>query len=85
MKYIPYHLKAFFLHLNICESSHFCQAQSKLQLSWTELIIFFYFPGVGGSVGGCLGVRVVRWVGEIKNKANLSPAELELGLSLAKV
>ena len=29
---------------------------------------FFYFPG---------------WVGEIKNKANLSPAELELGLSLA--
>ena len=34
-----------------------------------------YFPG-GGWVAG--------WVGcEIKNKANLSPAELELGLSLA--
>ena len=31
-----------------------------------------------------MGGLVGRLVGEIKNKANLSPAELELGLSLAK-
>ena len=51
--------------------------------SFRTTLIFSYFPGwVVGWVGGWLS----GWVGEIKNKANLSPAELpaklELGLSL---
>ena len=67
----------------------YCQAQSQLQLCWTEISFIFGFKvpflkliQLKFSLSVLVQVGVV---GETKNKASTSSAELKLGLSLAKV